>query len=118
LVRQRRQQAWPFFVGPVPAPWTPALAVLAAWATFEAAARLRGRSAGRRRFLGLLAAAGLFCGLPLFGVRSPVEFSLEYKIAYAYQESGRLDAALAWYREAVRRQPRDALAHNAQGFSG
>ena len=105
----------PFFVvARFRLPWTPALAVLAAWATLEALVRLRGRVA-RGRFFGLLAAAGLFCGLPLFGVRAPVDFSLEYKIAWAYQESGRTDEALAWYREAIRREPRDALAHNALG---
>ena len=106
----------PFFVvSRFRLPWTPALAVLAAWCALEFLARVRGRRAGRAALAAAIAVVGLACGLPAFGVRAPVEFDFEYKLGYAYLEEGRVDEALAAFREAVRRNPRNALAQNALG---
>ncbi len=94
-------------------PWAPALAVFAAWSLVEIWRRLQRHQPG---WFGAAALALLVaCNLPLFGVRAAPAFDLDYRIAYAYQQQGRLDAALRAYRDAVARNPRAALARNALG---
>lgn len=106
----------PFFVvARFRMPWIPVLVGFAAWCGFELLRRLRRTAPGRLHFLGVLAASAVFCGIPAFGVRAPVDFDLDYKIAYAYQQKGQLPQALAAYRAAVARNPQHALALNALG---
>jgi hypothetical protein len=95
--------------------WMPALAMFAAWTLIELVSSRRARAGGRPALAASVAAAALFCGMPAFGVRAPVDFDLEYKLGYAYLQKGKPEAALASYREAVRRNPRNALAQNALG---
>jgi tetratricopeptide (TPR) repeat protein len=103
----------PFFVvARFRLPWMPVLAVFAAWSIVSLARRAAAR---RGRLLAITGAAALLCNLPAFGVRAPVDFDLDYKLGYAYQERGETEAALAAYREAVRRNPENALARNALG---
>jgi len=107
----------PFFVvARFRVPWLPALAIFAAWCGGEAVQRIRRRTPGSLRFAGVIGASAVFCGAPLFGVRAPVDFDLDYKIAYAYQQKGQLPQALAGYRAAVARNPHNALALNALGL--
>ena len=100
----------PFFVvARFRMPWVPVLAVFAAWTAVTLVER---RRQGLR--LGLATAAAVaFCNAPWFGVRDPVDFDFEYRLAYAYQQRGDFDAALAGFRDAARRNPRHALARNA-----
>jgi 4-amino-4-deoxy-L-arabinose transferase-like glycosyltransferase len=95
--------------------WMPALAVLAAWALVALVRSVRQPQRARGRLWAVLAAAVLVCSVPAFGVRAPVDFDLDYKLGYAWQQRGQLDAALAAYRESVRRHPQNALAMNALG---
>jgi len=100
----------PFFVvARFRMPWVPVLTIFAAWTAVTLYER-------RRHALrwGLATAGALaFCNAPLFGVRDPVDADLQYRMAYAHQQKGDLDAALAGYRDAARRNPRHALARNA-----
>jgi len=100
----------PFFVvARFRMPWIPVLTLFAAWTVVTLYER-------RRHALkwGLATAGAIaFCNAPFFGVRDPVDFDLEYRMAYAYQQKGDSDAALAGYRDAARRNPRHALARNA-----
>jgi tetratricopeptide (TPR) repeat protein len=96
-------------------PWTPVLAICAGWTLTE----LWDRARARRPSLGLVlgtAVALALCNLPLFGVRAAPLFDLDYKIAYAYQQKGRMPEAIAAYRDAVQRNPQAALARNALGY--
>jgi tetratricopeptide (TPR) repeat protein len=106
----------PFFiVSRFRLPWMPVLAVFAAWTLVTLFQMIR-HPQQRSLRLGLAsAAAALFCSLPAFGVRAPVEFDLDYKLGYAWQQKGRPQEALAAYRDAVRRHPDNALACNALG---
>jgi tetratricopeptide (TPR) repeat protein len=90
--------------------------VLSAWTVFELVRRVRGGRPGRASLVLTILAAAIFCSIPAFGVRAPVDFDLDYKLGYAWQQKGDLDAALASYREAIRRHPHNALAYNALGL--
>ncbi len=108
---------WPFFVVErFRLPWTPILALFAAWLLVELGVRIRRRARAALPLalvaLVLLAA----CNVPLFGVRQPPALDLDYKVAYAYHQRGDIDAALRAYRSAVERNPRAALARNALGY--
>jgi 4-amino-4-deoxy-L-arabinose transferase-like glycosyltransferase len=106
----------PFFVvARFRLPWMPVLAVFAAWTLAEFVASWRARRRPPARLLVLTLAAGIACNVPAFGVRAPIDFDVDYKLAYAYQEQGRIDAALAAYRASLARNPRSALAANALG---
>ncbi len=100
----------PFFVvARFRMPWVPVLTLFAAWTVVTLYERRR--QAWR---LGLATAAAIaFCNAPLFGVRDPVDFDFDYRMAYAHQQKGDMDAALAGYRDAAQRNPRHALARNA-----
>jgi tetratricopeptide (TPR) repeat protein len=96
-------------------PWVPVLAIFAAWTLVEIFRRWRGQ---RRQSLRLAAAClcvGVLCNAPLWGVYDTPAFNLDYKIAYAYQQQGRVEAAMAAYRQAIAREPRAALPRNALG---
>jgi 4-amino-4-deoxy-L-arabinose transferase-like glycosyltransferase len=106
----------PFFVvARFRLPWMPILALFAAWLVGALVSSLRARRLPPIASLAVTAAAALVCNVPAFGVRAPVDFDLDYKLGYAYQQEGRTDAALAAYRESLRRNPRNALAANALG---
>ena len=106
----------PFFVvARFRLPWMPVLAIFAAWTIVELLERLRHTHAGRLQVAAVVAIAGLACSVPAFGVRAPIDFDFEYKLAYAYQQEGQIDTAIATYRAAVERNPNHALALNALG---
>jgi len=106
----------PFFVvARFRLPWMPLLAVFAAWTLAQCAVHLRARRAPGARFATVVALAAIVCNIPAFGVRAPIDFDLDYKLAYAYQEQGQIEPALHAYRESLRRNPRNALAANALG---
>jgi tetratricopeptide (TPR) repeat protein len=92
-------------------PWAPALAVFTAWSL--AALWTRRRRPGR--FTAAALALLVVCNLPLFGARDAPAFDLDYRIAYAYQRQGRIEAAMQAYRDAIARDPNAALARNALG---
>ena len=94
-------------------PWAPVLAVFAAWWLLRLGSFWPGRRFWKSAGAGV--AALVLCNLPLFGVKEPAAMDLDYKMGYAYQQEGKLDAALAAYRQAVRRRPESALARNALG---
>ncbi len=106
----------PFFVvARFRLPWMPVLGIFAAWTLVELVERWRRTHAGRRQVAGVVTAAFLVCSIPAFGVRAPIDFDFEYKLAYAYQQKGQFDTAIATYRAAVERNPHHALALNALG---
>ena len=94
-------------------PWAPALTIFTAWSLVEIWTRLRQRRPG-----GLVVVAAVLlvaCNLPAFGVGDTPVFDLDYRIAYAYQQQGRIEAAMDAYRAAIERDPKAALARNALG---
>ena len=106
----------PFFVvARFRMPWMPVLAVFAAWMLVQLWLALRARRVPPPRTLAVVVVAAVLCNVPALGVRAAVDFDLDYKLAYAYQEQGRIDDALAAYRESFRRNPRNAPAANAIG---
>ena len=93
-------------------PWTPALCIAAAWLLVTLAhQRQRAWRAAAGALLGLAA-----CNAPILGVQARPLLDLDYKIAYAYQQQGDIDAAITAYRRAVQHNPRAALARNALGY--
>jgi 4-amino-4-deoxy-L-arabinose transferase-like glycosyltransferase len=97
-------------------PWAPALAVFTAWTLVELITRFRNSPRGAWKLASASVVLLLLCNMSAFGVRDAPAFDLDYKIAYAYQQQGRIDDALGAYRNAVRNNPRAALARNALGY--
>lgn len=91
-------------------PWAPALCVASGWMVVEVLSRR-----AWRLWIAVTVAL-ILCNLPVFGVREQPLFDLDYRIAYAYQQQGDNEAAIAAYRAAVARNPRAALARNALGY--
>lgn len=108
---------WPFFVVErFRLPWTPLLAVFAAWSLIELASRLRRAPRSALSLAATSAAMLALCNAPAFGVREASVVDLDYKVAYAYHQLGRTDEAMRAYRRAIERNPRAAMARNALGY--
>lgn len=96
-------------------PWVPALAIFAAWTVAALVHRTMLRRRDATRLAAACVVAFLLCNVPLWGVNAAPVFDLDYKIAYAYQQEGRIDAAIRAYRLAIARNPQAALPRNALG---
>jgi len=97
-------------------PWAPILAIFAAYALVHGYLLLRhDRRNGIRGVLAFLVLLGL-CNLPVWGVLAPLQFDLDYKIAYAWQQKGNRPAAMQAYRQSIEHHPTAALARNALGY--
>jgi tetratricopeptide (TPR) repeat protein len=108
---------WPFFVVErFRLPWAPLLAVFTAWTLIELATRLRRAPRSMMRLTAAAMATLALCNVPAFGVRDAPVVDLDYKVAYAYHQLGRVDEAMRAYRNAIERNPRAALARNALGY--
>jgi len=96
--------------------WAPILAVFAAYALVRGFEGLRQRHAGTVRATVGLAVLLVLLNLPVWGVRDAVQFDLDYKMGYAWQQKGDTQAAMQAYRQSLQNHPNGALARNALGY--
>jgi tetratricopeptide (TPR) repeat protein len=97
-------------------PWAPLLSVFAASALVHGVVELRRRrpAAVRGAIAFLILVMG--CNMPVWGVRRSLQFDLDYKIGYAYQQRGEQQAAMQAYRRSISHNPHSAMARNALGY--
>jgi 4-amino-4-deoxy-L-arabinose transferase-like glycosyltransferase len=96
--------------------WAPLLAIFAAYSLVHGIQGLRQRRSATQRAAAAVAVLLVLCNLPVWGVRDAVDFDLDYKIGYAWQQKGNTTAAMQAYRRSLQHHPHGALARNALGY--